>query len=225
MRIPAERIHGDTLAQQIRSALAGRILAGVLPPGTRLKDNEIAECFGTSNTPVREALRGLAKDGLVEILPYRGCIVRRVSRRELEEALEVRAALESLATWLAAERLSDDQLQALTELVEEHEDAIAARDRDRALELGTRFHRAVVEAANNDLLARTLQDLSVRMRLARQVYAYDVDEPDYPGHRAVLDALLAHDSRQAAILMAGHISHSRRSIAQMLQSDSEQGEP
>lgn len=206
MRISVDRVQGNTLAQQIRGALTERILSGELPPGTRLKDNQVAALFGTSNTPVREALRELAKDGLVEVLPHRGCMVRRLSLAELAEIFEVRIALESLAARLAAGRLTAAQLERLQSLVEEHEAAEAAQEAASTSASARAFHQLLVEASGNQLLAELLRHLDRRIHLARRMYILQVHLPDRITHRAILEVLRAGNGRRAAALMAEHIA-------------------
>ncbi len=206
MNAPVEGVQGNTLAQQIRAALAQRILNGELAPGTRLKDNEVAEAFGTSNTPVREALRGLVTDGLAEVHPYRGCMVRRLDLGELAEAFDVRIVLEAYAARLAAGKLTPSQLARLEELAARHEDAVAADDRKRAGEAGGAFHRLLAEAAGNSVLAQALAHLDNYIRLPRHRYLPLVRLPDVPPYRAIAEALQARDPERAAALMAEHIA-------------------
>ena len=217
MRIAVDSVHGNTLAQQIRTALAQRILSGELAPGTRLKDNEVAALFGTSNTPVREALRELAKDGLVEILPYRGSVVRQVSMEEVAEAFEVRAALACLAARLAAGRATPSLLDSLEALADQYEAATSRGDDAWAVETGARFHRLVIDASGNALLARTLQQLGNHLRLACHVDGRCIQPTAGPTYRAILAALREGDGEKAAALTAEHIGQYRDRIAEVLQ--------
>lgn len=217
MDITVPNVHGNTLAQQIRIALSERILDGKLAPGTRLKDNEVAELFGTSNTPVREALREMAKEGLVEILPYRGCVVRSVSLEEMAEAFEVRGALEALAARLGADRLRAEQLGMLESLVDRYEAAMARRDGKLAMEVGRDFHQRMVDACGNGLLSRTLQQIRTRTRLVRRISNVDVVLPEDPSHRSILEALQARDGERAATLITRHHLRCREWVVDLLQ--------
>jgi DNA-binding GntR family transcriptional regulator len=205
MRAIAGGIRGNTLAQQIRAALTERILSGELPPGARLKDNEVAAQFGTSNTPVREALRELAKEGLVQVVPYRGCEVRRMDLHELAEVFDVRVALEALVVRLVAGSLSGAQLVRLEALVDEHEAAAAADERKRSADADIAFHRLLAEAAGNHVLASILQQLGYRAHLARRMYLRDRPVPPQLTCRPILEALHQGDADRAAALMADHL--------------------
>src|SRR5262245_64442056 len=107
------RTKGPALVDELAAAIHARVLSGELPSGTRLRQEALAEEFGVSRTPVREALRKLQAGGLVELQPHRGAVVRGLSSREIRDAYEVRATLEALAARLAAERVSREQLKRL----------------------------------------------------------------------------------------------------------------
>ncbi len=206
MREAVKSLRGNTLAQQVRLALAERIMSGELPPGARLKDNEIAELFGTSNTPVREALRELQKDGLVEVRPHRGCQVRVLNSREVAEAIEVWTVLERHAVRMATPRLTPDDLKELASLVEEYEAAFAAGDRARVLEASDAFHQSLIAAAGNNMLTIAVNHTRNSVALARHYYA-ETCEPHEPSYRAILEALQTRDSERAAMLVADQITH------------------
>lgn len=205
-------VNGNTLARQIHTALKKRILNGELAPGTRLKDNEVAALFGTSNTPVREALRDLAKDGLVEVHPYRGCMVRCVDGAEMAEVLDVCEVLEPLAARLAASRLTDGELDRLERLALEHEEASQSGHRAQRLTAGLAFHQLVVDAAGNGTLSRIFDDLLKYGQIYHRAQASASAAPNRPTHGEVAAALRARDGEQAAALMAAHLACSRRQI-------------
>ena len=104
------------LVDKLAATLQARMISGELVSGTRLRQEALAEEFGVSRTPVREALRKLQASGLVEVQPHRGALVRAPSAREIRDAYEVRAELEGLAAQLAAERIHHEQLDALHEV-------------------------------------------------------------------------------------------------------------
>lgn len=209
-------IQGNTLARQIRTALADEILSGKLVPGTRLKDNDVAALFGTSNTPVREALRELAEQGLVEMQPYRGCVVRYMDPAEVEEAYDVRQALEEAAVRRAVTRLTDEQLDQLEALVQENAAADAAGDAEHALTASIAFHKLIIEAAGNRTLSRIFEDLYRRVQMPQRAATVDVRGEPQPGHAALLAALRARDAEQAVVLTRDHIAASKALIAAAL---------
>jgi DNA-binding GntR family transcriptional regulator len=192
------------LREQIRELLLERILGGVLQPGDRLVETQIAQELGTSQAPVREALRELQLLGFVEHEPYRGTRVRRITEEELAEIYPVRAALEELAAQEAAVRLGGD----VRELEQEFEAMRAAADRNDLHELAahdTAFHRRIVEAAGNRVLLDTWKTLRVEARVVVTVLKTDVDLHELAElHRPLLEALREGSPERAGGALRGH---------------------
>ncbi|HTR33930.1 MAG TPA: GntR family transcriptional regulator, partial [Gaiellaceae bacterium] len=144
------------LADQAYVALRELIVSLELPPGALVKEPELVDRLGIGRTPVREALRRLARERLIEVYPRRGMVVTTVDVRDLARLCEVRLALEPEAARLAAERATQDDLDTLSELLAEL-GGHRRRD-DRALiDLDRRIHGAVYRASHNDFLAETLE--------------------------------------------------------------------
>src|SRR5215204_3488179 len=118
----------SNLREQIKDVMLQRIVSGAYPPGARLVETRIAQELGVSQAPVREALRDLEQLGCIVHEPFRGCSVRAFSAHELLEAFPVRAALEALAARLAAERMTEDELLRLRDLLETMRAAAARED-------------------------------------------------------------------------------------------------
>jgi len=213
--IPGDIARADTLARQIRDALLERMLSGQLLPGTRLKDNEVAAMFGTSNTPAREALRLLARDGLVDILPYRGCMVRAVDAQEIGDIYDVCILIAGHVARLAAARLTDEVWRRLEAAADEHDHALAAGDRERVEEAADRFHRLLVDAAGNRVLARMHRYLSNRIRIARRVCLRETPAEEIPC-RTLLAALRAGDGAQAEAILTEHIARGKEEVCEAL---------
>ena len=160
---------GQALVDHIAEQIQTHIMSGSIPSGTRLRQEALAEEFGVSRTPIREALRQLQASGVLEVQPRRGAIVRGPSSREIREAYFVRAELEGVAAELAAEHITDHQLSQLREAadsfrrsVEEFTDQDAS---DRSPAEATwpaandLFHQVILAAAGNDRLRSTVEDL------------------------------------------------------------------
>jgi DNA-binding GntR family transcriptional regulator len=211
------------LVDKLASQLYARVLSGELPSGTRLRQEALAEEFGVSRTPVREALRKLQAGGLVEVQPNRGAVVRGLSPREIRDAYEVRAALEALAAQLAAERISREQLQRLNHAQGEFRSALERTEARRrgGREVGVReirlwgsandeFHQTIHEASGNDVLAEALAQLhrNFPRDLSRLVVSESTAmlEANVREHEAILEALSRHDSAAAYELMQRHIA-------------------
>jgi DNA-binding GntR family transcriptional regulator len=192
------------LREQIRELLLERILGGALQPGDRLVETQIAQELGTSQAPVREALRELQLLGFVEHEPYRGTRVRRITEEELAEIYPVRAALEELAAQEAATRLGGD----VRELEREFEAMREAADRNDLHELAahdTAFHRRIVEAAGNRVLLDTWKTLRVEARVVVTVLKTDVDLHELAElHRPLLEALREGSPERAGGALRGH---------------------
>lgn len=213
------------LVDKLASQLHARVLSGELPSGTRLRQEALAEEFGVSRTPVREALRKLQADGLIEVQPNRGAVVRGLSPREIRDAYEVRAALEALAAGLAAERVNREQLVRLEQVQDEFRAALertVARRRG-GREVGERevrrwgsanddFHQTIHEASGNEVLADTLAQLDRNFPrdLSRLVVSESsaLLEANVREHEAILEALARHDAAAASELMQRHVARS-----------------
>ena len=211
------------LVDKLASQLHARVLSGELPSGTRLRQEALAEEFGVSRTPVREALRKLQAGGLVELQPNRGAVVRGLSPTEIRDAYEVRAALEALAAGLAAERANREQLQRLGNAQAEFraalEQTVARRQGGR--EVGAReirrwghandeFHQTIHEASGNDVLVSTLAQLhrNFPRDLSRLVISESTTmlETNVREHKEILEALTRHDAAAASELMHRHVA-------------------
>jgi len=140
-----------------------------LRPGTRLKDGELAEGLGVSDTPLREGIRQLEKDGLVETIPYRGSFVRKMSPKEVCEIYDVRMVLEPLAVRLAVEMSTPEQLKRIQTKVEEYERAFQKDDISLGLEADFAFHDLIAQASGNRTLLEILRALATRIHTLRQM--------------------------------------------------------
>ena len=195
----SESLDKGVLSERVKDRILQWILEGELAPGSRIVETRIARDLGTSQTPVREALRDLATLGFVEIEPYRGSRVRRPSKRELIDAIVVRAELEALAGRLAAERRSEQCLEDLEALYAQmHEAAERGDAHDHAL-INTRFHARIIEAAGNTSLERLWSMLEPFGRTYVTASAEGIDL-FWLGdrHRAILDAIREQDPELAA---------------------------
>jgi DNA-binding GntR family transcriptional regulator len=210
-----------TLADEVYKTIRVRILSFELPPGTRLKDSQLAASLGISNTPVREALRRLEEASLVETLPRRGTFVKRLNRRELEGLYEVREALEKLAVELAAARASDALLDQLVQMANLHARAVQREAVEEFLEFDRRFHDLIAEGADNPILGDSLRGLADRIHIFRRFdLGQTQDQMSAEEHSAIAAALRRRDAGQAVAFMTQHIDKTRgRLIAALYQGD------
>ncbi|MHB1930580.1 MAG: GntR family transcriptional regulator [Acidimicrobiales bacterium] len=211
--------HPDEIAFRIET----EIIEGLLEPGSHLMQGDLCRRFGVSRTPVREALRKLQAQGLVELVPNKGARIRVVTVSDLEEIYAVRAELEGYAAALAAGRTSvqlTKQLVAMQRELDEVVRRLAPPSRlsegdghmnAQLTRLNEDFHGAIRAAAGNDLLDRTITDLQQRfpkdyvwkaITTKRQMLAVNVTE-----HRRILRAIQQGDREAARFAMTAHVHH------------------
>jgi DNA-binding GntR family transcriptional regulator len=202
----------DLAADRAYLAIRGLIVSLELPPGAVIDERELMRRLGLGRTPVREALRRLAQEQLVEVFPRRGSFVTGVDVRDLARISEVRAALEPEAARLAAERATDEERRALADLSDQ-----IVGDED-LMGLDERIHRAVYAAAHNDLLEKTLGEyyvLALRIWMIALGRAEDLEEA-VEAHRDLVQAIIAGDGDRAADLMRDHIEGFEQSMRKVL---------
>ena len=194
------------LRDLVKDALLERLARGDYQPGQRLVETAIARELGVSQAPVREALRDLEQLGLVVHEPNRGCSVRKVTNGELREAFPVRAALEALASRLAAAQITAAELAQLDALLEEM--VLAARNSDPLAQAhaNARFHATIVSAAGNATLERqwSLLEPFARTYLTSVQAHADLEELA-ERHRPIVAALRTGDGEAAARVMHDHL--------------------
>jgi DNA-binding GntR family transcriptional regulator len=195
-----------TVADVAYERLRALVLSGDVEPGARLGQVELAERFGISRTPIREALRRLSGEGLVDFHPNRGFRVADLGLDAVLHRLEVRAIVEPGIARLAAERRAAADLRALQQTIAREtraKTAIAAHDASRD------FHVTLARATHNDELVRTLDSLWIvevgRRLLSRRSATQDWIAPDIADHEAIAAAVERGDADAAAALMAAHI--------------------
>jgi DNA-binding GntR family transcriptional regulator len=207
--------------ERLAGTIQARVLRGDVPVGTRLRQEALAEEFGVSRTPVREALRQLQATGLVELLPNRGAVVRGPSAREIREAYEVRAELEGLAARLAAERISDRDFVRLREaqaLFRKSVTTLIARrarrpapwkDESVWVRANDLFHQAILDAAANGRLNATIADLHRSfprdLTWAALSQSSRLLEENVHQHDAILEAIEQRDPEEARRRMVEHV--------------------
>jgi DNA-binding GntR family transcriptional regulator len=203
--VPDEPLEREVLSERVKDRILTWILEGELAPGSRIVETRVARQLGMSQAPVREALRGLATLGFVEMEPYRGSRVRKPTKEEMTQAIEVRAELEALAGRLAAQRRSDSCVEELEQLYAE---MLEAADRDDAHDhavKNTEFHALIVDAAGNRTLKRVWSMLEPFSRTYVTATMPGIDLHWLADrHRAVIDAIAAGDAAAAAETLRVH---------------------
>jgi DNA-binding GntR family transcriptional regulator len=206
-RAPEQRF--ESLVDALREA----ILTGRYAPGTRLVQEELAEAYGISRIPLREALRRLEGEGLVVISPNKGAIVRPLSPKDVVDLYELRLALESLALRRAAERFVDLRESTRRRHAEARR-AIAARALPALFKLDRDFHADIAAASDNPHLVAALgAQWSQIMRVMHAYFQVEMyPEAVWDDHEAIVDALAHGDGQTAVDVLTRHLSESRDAI-------------
>ncbi len=197
-----------TATEQVYRELRRRIFLKELKPGQRLPEAALASTLSVSRTPVREALRILANEGLVDLIPNLGARLASPSLDEVRESYEVREHLEVIAAAKAARNITPVQLCLLEEAIDEEEGIFVSRDLERYLEVNIRFHRIIAEASRNRTLSEYVANILARtyvyMVFFESFFDFDTN-PSLDEHREIVKALRQRDESLTVDLMRKHV--------------------
>lgn len=204
------------LYEEVAELLRQRIFTRELEPGSWIDELKIAEDYGISRTPLREALKVLAAEGLVTMKVRRGAYVTEVNEKDLQDVYHLLGLLESDAAGVVAEHASEAERQELQALHAELETAATGQpDRERFFQINERFHMRMLEIADNRWRKQMVSDLRKVMKLNRHHSLFKsgrIDE-SLREHRAILAALLARDAAAAAAAMQAHFCNGLNAAA------------
>lgn len=158
-----------SLHEELTEALRELIVSGELQPSRKVPEKELCDHYGVSRTPLREALKVLATDGLVILEPNRGAWVSPITVKDLDEVFPVMAALEALAGELACQHVTDKEISAVRKLHDRMVKHYDARELDSYFEVNQQIHEAILAAARNETLINQYRSLAARVRRARYV--------------------------------------------------------
>jgi DNA-binding GntR family transcriptional regulator len=208
----------NVLADQVRDYLLQGVFSGQFPPDSRIVETRVARDMGTSQAPVREALRALEALGIVDILPFKGARVRRPSDVELLEAYDVRATLESLGARLGVPRMTDDDLAEITELHDALQAAGKGGDRHLVAERDAAFHARLLQLSGNSMLGRVWRSLEPVSRTYITLVAPNADPSWTVGlHPPILRALRTRDPQAVEAALRQHFEEASRRLVSSLQ--------
>ena len=221
----------DIALTQLRNVIAERlraaILANEIKPGEWLRQEQLAQKFGVSQTPVREALQDLVGEGIVERVPYRGIRVIEFNTDDLIDLYQVRAFMEGLAAGYAAMNCTPEEIAKLTSTMGKMEHQRAQKNWDEYRQLNRQFHQTIYTASHHTYLIRTLNLMWTAfptMMLGN--FAQTASRPipqrrvsDRQEHERIIAALEKHDAQQAQQLMQQHIEESAKRIIAVLRTD------
>ncbi len=202
--IPRRSLH-DELVERLRR----QIVDGDLAPGAKISEKDLCAAYDVSRTPLREALKVLAREGLVVLTPHRGAHVSMLTVADIEEAFPVIGALEALAGELACEQATDEEISRISILHMKMATAHKTRDRQKYFRLNQRIHEALAHAARNPTLNRMREMLDGRVSRVRYYANISTARWDQAmtEHDAILAALKARDGGRLGGLLKAHLAH------------------
>jgi DNA-binding GntR family transcriptional regulator len=198
----------------IFEALRESILTGELLPGTPLIEKNLAEEFGVSKTPIREALHHLSHIGLADMETAKGATVHTLTSDEIKDIWEMRQYLEPLALELSIPHLTDEEIGDLNDILNDAKQALDDNDMKTLSQINTEFHEMLYCKADNHLLVQWLDSLSDRRRLvSMHIWGIENNSQDeWQEHRAILDAVVVRDIPKASQALKDHISNFNKQV-------------
>ena len=207
-----------SLHDQVAARLRTMLIEGVIAPGAKLNERELCERLHVSRTPLREAIKLLAAEGLVDLLPNRGAVAVRLGEQDVLHTFELLAALEGLSGELAAERVGDSERAELRALHYEMLACHARRDLSAYYRINARIHRGINDAAKNPALSSTYASVNARVQSLR--FRTNQDETNWTQavreHGAMIDALDAHDASGLRAILIEHLHHKRDTVLRLM---------
>lgn len=206
------------LRDVVFNTLREAILRGDLKPGERLMELQLASQLGVSRTPIREAIRMLEQEGLAVTMPRKGAEVAKMTLKGMEDVLEIRAALDELASQLACERMTEDQLAQLEEQKTAFEKSLKTGNVKAIAEADVSFHDVIYEATGNPKLVNMLNNL--REQIYRYRVEYLKDEKNYPTlikeHEAIYHALVNRNKEAARLSIGEHVENQAIAVKEVI---------
>lgn len=211
--IPRQSLH-----QEVANRLRQRIIEGELDPGKKLNERELCEVMNVSRTPLREAVKMLAAEGLVELLPNRGAVVARLTEQDVLDTFEVIAGLEGLSGELAAERITEDELTEIRALQYEMRAAHARGDLSTYYGLNARIHELINAAARNPVLTQTWRNVNARLQVMRFRSNLDGAKWDQAldEHERMVELLAGRDAAGLRKLLIDHLMVKRDTVIELM---------
>ena len=207
-----------SLHDQVAAHLRTLLIEGAIAPGAKLNERELCERLHVSRTPLREAIKLLAAEGLVDLLPNRGAVAVQLDETDVIDTFELLATLEGMSGELAAQRITDDERAEIRALHYEMLACYARRDLSGYYRRNAAIHRAINDAAKNPVLARTYQSVNARVQSLR--FRTNQNERKWKlavrEHERMVDALDAHDAVGLRDLLIEHLHHKRDSVLALL---------
>ncbi len=215
--IPRAALH-----EQVALRLRQMLVEGQIPPGAKLNERELAEVLNVSRTPLREAIKMLAAEGLVELVPNRGAIAVSLNESDVLNTFEVMAGLEAMSGEMAAQRITDAELAEIRAMHYEMMAAYTRRDLSAYYRINATIHEAINAAAKNPVLTATYNQVNARLQALRFRSNQDGDKWDraMKEHDRMIEALSARDAAAMRAVLLAHLRNKRDVVLEQLRSES-----
>lgn len=209
------------LRDVVFNTLRQAILTGELKPGERLLEIHLADKLGVSRTPVREAIRQLEQEGLVVMMPRKGAQVAHITEKSMSDVLEIRLALDEFAAELACQRITDSEINDLTDACTNFEKAVSDGDIRGITTADVDFHDIIFKACRNPRLSQIVNNLAEQMYRYRFEYIKDASgwQSLITEHRMITDAIVKRDVEMAKSAIHVHIKNQENSILRLIRND------
>ncbi len=219
--VPVKLDSYKPLREIVFESLREAIISGVLKPGERMMEIQLADEMGVSRTPVREAIRKLELEGFVVMIPRKGAYVAGISLKDIADVFEIRAALEGLAAGLAAERITEEELEEMERMMVRKAEIIENNDLESIVEVDTAFHDILFKASRNERLVQILSNLR------EQIQRFRTTSLAVPGrmkealeeHRKIVEVLSERNVVLAQSLATEHIENAENVMLEALRNN------
>jgi len=194
------------------------VLKGYFKPGERLIENQLSKKFGVSRTPIREAIRKLAAEGLVEITPKDGAKISKLTRNDIDEIYEIRDVLECFAAEKAASIITDKEVESLEKLLKDSENALLEKDMKRMAQIDTKIHNLFCKCCKNDRLIQLIEVLCTNITRHRELILEtpDAGKEAIAGHREIINALKKRNKKAIRKSVHEHIMRGREILLEII---------
>jgi len=212
------------LREIVFETLREAIINATLKPGERLMEIQMAEEMGVSRTPVREAIRKLELEGFVVMIPRKGAYVAGISMKDIADVFEIRTAMEGLAAGLAAERITEEEMESLERILVKIGEYVQNNDLEKLIEADTEFHEILFKASRNERLVQIVSNLREQIQRFRTASLSTPGRMKYAleEHKKIVEAVSERNVELAQALAREHIENAENSMLEVLDENQEQ---
>lgn len=212
------KMNRKSLSQEVYELLLNYILSGTVIAGSRLDENELANQFGISRTPLREAINRLIQQGLVTEVPFKGNFVKKFSSEEVKEIYEVRKVLEAMSTRLAVQNMKDENITELSEIVEQIKFEQQKGEVLNFSKLDDKFHMYIADCSGNSTLVHLIMQLEKKIQMVKIMGNTNNEIADLADsdRNLIMEAIIKRDADLAAHYMELHIENASKGVVALI---------